>query len=189
MGEVRLVSRNLHDFSFAEIERLAHTEFLLLFTGEASTGQIEQRFKVSSETANNDIDRYRSLQRNGGVVREPPGQLQRVDRFEPLFKAVALRLLSTLTQGYGDGLLDAGIPEFGIETAPELSTPDIWTVAGLTTAVVSREPIRITYVSFASGETQRVIVLMRLPTTGRVGMCGRLTEIAVGSGILCSIES
>lgn len=166
MSEVRLVSRNLHDFSFAEIERLAHIEFLLLFTGAAGASQLEQRFKVSGDTASKDIGRYHSLQRNGGIVSPKPNQLERVNGFEPLFKAVALRLLSTLTQGYGDGLLDAGIPEFGIETAPELNTPDIYTVAGLTTAVISREPIRIAYVSFASGETERVIVPHAIANNG-----------------------
>lgn len=166
MTQLRLASHNLTDFSFAELERMAHIEFMLVFAGSISVDSVTTRFRVSTKLASDDLKRYQRVGPGNIKVANEPGHWARTDTFKPVFQGVALRLLSTLTQGFGDGLLDAGIPDFGIETAPELQTPNIWKVAGVTTAVLSRAPVRIKYMSFASGETEREIVPHALASNG-----------------------
>lgn len=154
------------ELSQIQKERLAHIEFKAYFLGKVGRKDLTTRFGIKDAAATRDFTKYNEL---------APKNLQYDTRaklyipsesFKPVFKYSTNRILSTLAEGFGDGLqenFDAGLI---CETPALLNEPKQSIIAPLTRAIANRQLIEIGYRSLTSGETRRVIAPFALVDNG-----------------------
>lgn len=147
-------------------ERLAFIEFRAYFLGEVRRTDVTTRFGVATAAATRDIALYRSLT-DGNIVLDPKTKAYVVgDRFSPIFKHPVDRVLSALSQGFGEGIGGQSKPLVPCEVPNSLNSPNIAVLAPITQAIHRKKAVQITYHSFSSGESLREIVPFSLANNG-----------------------
>ncbi len=143
--------------SINQLERLAFVEYSAYFLGSVGRKSLQERFGIKEAAASRDLTLYNEL---------APGNIQynpRLRVYEPnstfhcLFKFSTERLLSTMSEGYGDGVRNDNNTPIACE-APKLSHPDQRVLSIVTRSLSKQVPINITYRSLTSGETSREII-------------------------------
>ncbi|MFA7238759.1 MAG: WYL domain-containing protein [Sulfuricellaceae bacterium] len=147
-------------------ERLAYLEMRAYFSGELRRSDIESRFGIKPAAATRDLSAYRelapdNLEYDAGTRCYRPGP-----KFSALFEFSAERVLSWLLLGFGDGLdlrLRKTVP---CEGPSSLVNPDMEILAAITRALCAQKPLRVTYLSLATGAASRVIIPIALADNG-----------------------
>lgn len=156
----------LADLTQPQRDRLAFVELRVRFIGEIRRQDLVSRFGIQSAAATRDLALYKDLV-PGNIDYDPKGKSYVLGPdFRPVFDFPSERVLSWLTQGFGDGEpmhLKAWVAS---ETPSRLTHPDLDVLAGITRAIHQECPLRIEYHSISSGRTQREIVPFALIDNG-----------------------
>lgn len=159
-------SEQLSKLSHAQLERLLHIDFRLYFLGELRRADLTERFGTGPAGATRDIALYKELVPDnlnfvGAAKVYVPSQA-----FQPLFEHMPQRVLSALSQGFGEGI-DAELkPLIRCEFPTSLSQPKMSVLAPITRAIHRGKAARLAYVSNSSGATERELVPLALVDTG-----------------------
>ena len=153
--------------SQSQRERLAYLEMRVWFTGELRRPDIETRFGVKPAAASRDLTSYRELAPKN-LEYDPGARCYRpMPSFKPLFGFSAERVLSWVSQGFGDGLEPRPKKAFPCEGPGLVSPPDLEILAAVTRAMCAGKALKISYLSVSSGKASRVVVPVALADTGQ----------------------
>ena len=149
-----------------QLERLAYIDFRLFFLGELRRADMGDRFDTGPAAYTRDIALYKelvpenlSLDNSDKVYRPTP-------RFAPLFDHAPQRVLTALSQGFGEGLGNHLEPIIRSEIPLALSLPKVSVLAPVTRAIHRGKAVALTYTSIESGRTERELVPLALVDFG-----------------------
>ena len=147
-------------------DRLAFIELRVRFVGEIRRQDLVARFGIQSAAATRDLALYKELSPRN-IDYDPKGKAYVLGPdFRPIFDFPPERVLSWLTQGFGDGepmRLKAWVAS---ESPSRLTHPDLDVLASVTRAIHQECPLSIEYHSISSGRTEREIVPFALIDNG-----------------------
>ena len=150
----------------AQLERLAHIDFRLYFLGELRRADLVGRFGTGPAGATRDIAMYKELA-PGNVDFDVVAKVYMPSpSFAPLFNHAPQRVLTALSQGFGEGTSDTLGPLVRCEFPIALSLPRISVLAPITRAIHRGKAVRLQYHSISSGMSQRELVPLALVDTG-----------------------
>lgn len=156
----------LTDLTQPQRDRLAFVELRVRFIGEIRRQDLVSRFGIQSAAATRDLALYKELAA-GNIDYDSKGKSYVLGPdFRPVFNSPPDRVLSWLTQGFGDGepvRLKAWIAS---ETPSRLTQPDLNVLASVTRAIHQERPLALEYYSISSGRTDREIVPFALLDNG-----------------------
>ena len=147
-------------------DRLAFVELRVHFIGEIRRQDLVMMFGIQTAAASRDLALYKE---------QAPGNIDYDSKcksyvlgpdFQPVFDFPPGRMLSWLTQGFGDGepmRLKAWVAS---ESPSRLTHPDLNVLASITRAIHQKCPLGIKYHSISSGCTEREIVPFALIDNG-----------------------
>ncbi|KAE8436995.1 MULTISPECIES: helix-turn-helix transcriptional regulator [Halomonadaceae] len=147
-----------------QLERLAHIEFLVYFTGKVTRKDIMSRFGVSSAAATRDLGTYID-EAPVNIVYDPRQKhYVATNQFQCLLPLSAEKCLSTLTSGFGDVMESREV--FRCAYSIALEKPDLDITATFSRAISLSRPVEIEYVSTSSGSSTRIICPHSLMNNG-----------------------
>lgn len=147
-------------------DRLAFVELRVRFIGEIRRHDLVSRFGIQSAAASRDLALYKNLA-PGNIDYDPKGKSygMGVD-FQPVFNFPADRVLSWLTQGFGDGEPVQFKAWITSESPSRLTHPDLDVLSNVTRAIHQGCPLAIEYHSVSGGKADRKIVPFALIDNG-----------------------
>lgn len=159
-------ARLLERLPRAQRERLSHIDFKLYFLGELRRADVVDRFETGPAGATRDIALYReiapeNLEFDGATKTYRPSET-----FVPLFEHAPQRVLTALSQGFGEGIGDQLQPMIRCEIPAVLTLPKMSVLAPITRAIHRGKAVRLGYTSVETGHTERVIVPLALVDIG-----------------------
>lgn len=162
------VSKGATSYSVGEAqrERLSFIELCAYFRGEVGRSDLETRFGIRPAAATRDFLTYRTLASENLVYDTSAKSYVPALKFRPIFGFEQDRVLSWLSQGFGDGLAGRGRRPIPGDAPGLLSAPPLDTLAVITRAIHQAKPLSIRYWSVSSGESRRVIVPSALVDSG-----------------------
>ena len=170
--DARMVTRARHrtelvdGLTRTQAERLAHIDFRLCFLGELRRLDVSDRFGTGPAGATRDIAMYREIAPRN-LVLDPSDKIYRPsDAFHPVFDHPPERVLTALSQGFGEGFGAVAGPLVRCEFPLSLNVPAMTILAPVTRAIHRGRAVRLRYHSTSSGATQREIVPIALIDTG-----------------------
>lgn len=156
----------LKSLTKTQLERLAHIDFRLYFLGELGRADVSDRFGTGPAAATRDIAAYRQFAPDNVVFDVASKVYRSNSAFVPLFDHSPQRVLTALSQGFGQGLGDTLEPMVRCEFPVQLSLPSMRVLAPITRAIHQRKAVRLGYTSVKSGRTEREIVPLALVDIG-----------------------
>ena len=156
----------LIELSHAQRDRLAFIELRLWFVGEIQRQDLVNRFGIQSAAATRDMTLYREMAPANIGYDARSKRYVLADTFEPIFDYPTPRVLTWLTQGFGDGEPAPLKAWVSCETPSGIAQPALATLAEVTRAIHHKAALRITYHSVSSGQSVREIVPFALIDTG-----------------------
>lgn len=160
------IQHPLQDLSQTQRERLAFIEFRLYFLGDVSRTDVMVRFGLAPAGATRDFalykERFPANLRLDGTTKT----YVITDSFVPAFEHSVERVLTALSQGFGDGLGPATGSLISCEVLASLNRPQLDVLAPVTRAIHRQKPVRITYTSKSSGTKERTIVPFAMVADG-----------------------
>ena len=151
----------LRALSRVQQERLSYIDFRLYFLGELRRTDMMERFGMAPAGATRDISQYRELA-PCNLVLDNAKVYRPTEEFEPLFEHAPQRVLTALSQGFGEGVGDTNHALIKCEVPAPLSQPKMAVLAPITRAIHLRKAVQIGYTSVESGRTEREIVPVAL---------------------------
>lgn len=159
-------SEELADLTQPQRDRLAFVELRVRFIGEIRRQDLVSRFGIQSAAASRDLALYRDLA-PGNLDYDSKGKSYVLGSdFQPIFDFPAERVLSWLTQGFGDGEPMWLKPWVASETPSRLTHPDLDVLARVTRAIHQECPLAIEYHSISHGKAERQVVPFALIDNG-----------------------
>ena len=159
-------NEELADLTQPQRDRLAFVELRVRFIGEIRRQDLVSRFGIQSAAATRDLALYKDLA-PGNIDYDSKGKSYVLGPdFRPVFNFPPERVLSWLTQGFGDGepvRLKAWV---ACESPSRLTHPELDALASVTRAIHHESPLKIEYHSISSGCTEREIVPFALIDNG-----------------------
>jgi hypothetical protein len=160
-------SIQLSEMTQSQRDRLAFVELRLRFIGEIRRQDLVARFDIQAAAATRDLGQYKELgPRN--LDYDTKGKVYvRGEWFRPVFDFPAERVLTWLSQGFGDGeplRLRSLVACEGSSLSPRL---DLEMLSVLTRAIHKRSAVEISYRALSSGLTTREIVPFALADNGQ----------------------
>lgn len=159
-------SDRLSGMTQAQRDRLAFVELRLRFVGEIRRQDLVTRFDIQAAAATRDIAQYKEMA-PGNMEYDPKGKVYvRASWFRALFDFPVERVLTWLSQGYGDG---EPIRWKGVVAQEGTSLPgkiDLELLSVLTRAIHQGAAVEIAYRALSSGLTTREIVPFALADSG-----------------------
>lgn len=147
-------------------DRLAYIELRVRFLGEVRRLDLFSRFGIQAAAATRDLATYKDLM-PGNIDYDSREKVYiRADLFRPLFDFPASRVLTWLTQGYGDNEPARHRALLPAEGATEINEPDLETLSVLTRSIYRKCAVEISYRALSSGLTTRAIVPFALADGG-----------------------
>lgn len=156
----------LEQLSPAQRERLAYIEFRLYFLGSVSRADLTERFGVAPAGATRDFAQYKELAPNNMEFDGTSKTYVTGELFAPIFEHIPTRVLTALSQGFGDGVNVVAGPLVTCEVPPTLNRIDTHILAPVTRAIHTGKAISIQYFSNSSGLSRREIVPFALACDG-----------------------
>jgi hypothetical protein len=157
---------SLAELAQPQRDRLAFIELRVRFVGEIRRQDLVERFSIQSAAATRDLALYRELA-PGNIDYDPKGKTYVLGAdFHALFNYPAERVMSWLTQAFGDGEPMQLKTWVASETPSRLTTPDLDVLASVTRAIHQGRPLAVEYYSISSGKSKRKIVPFALIDTG-----------------------
>jgi predicted DNA-binding transcriptional regulator YafY len=157
---------DLQDLSRNQLERLAYIDFRLYFLGQLRRLDLQDRFGIAPAAATRDIALYKEVAPSNIVFEGSDKSYGASDTFVPKFEHHPLRVLTMLSQGFGDGVGDALGSMVPCDLPAPLSLPKVPILAAVTRGINLAQPLRVTYCSHSSGATTRDIVPLALVNSG-----------------------
>jgi len=159
-------NEQLSDLTQPQRDRLAFVELRVRFVGEIRRQDLVSRFGIQSAAASRDLAIYKDIA-SGNIDYDPKGKTYILGSdFRAVFDFLPERVLSWLTQGFGDGepmRLKAWVAS---ERPSRLTHPDLDVLANVTRAIHQERPLAIEYHSISSGQAERQIVPFALIDNG-----------------------
>ena len=147
-------------------DRLAFVELRVRFVGEIRRQDLVSRFGIQSAAASRDLALYKDLA-PGNIDYDSKGKSYVLGlEFRSVFNFPPERVLSWLTQGFGDGepmWLKAWVAS---ESPSRLTHPDLDILACVTRAIHQECPLAVEYHSISIGKAVREIVPFALIDNG-----------------------
>ena len=159
-------SDKLAELTQAQRDRLAFIELRSRFLGEIRRQDIVSRFGVQEAAATRDIAQYKELAPRNLEYDTKSKIYRRATWFSPLFEPSVERVLTWISQGFGDSEPLRFRPFLICENPGRLSRVDLDVLATLTQAIFHQRPVEIGYRSLSSGLTSREIVPVALAENG-----------------------
>jgi len=157
---------NLAELAQPQRDRLAFLELRVRFLGEIRRQDLVARFGIQSAAATRDLALYRELA-PGNIDYDAKGKAYVLgEEFRPLFVYPAERVMSWLTQGFGDGEPQRLKPWVASEIPSRLTHPDLDILSNVTRAIHLECALSIEYHSISSGKSERQIVPFALIDNG-----------------------
>lgn len=151
-------------------ERLSHIDFRLYFLGELRRADVVDRFGTGPAGATRDIALYREIAPENLELDATDKVYRPTEVFKPLFEHIPQRVLTALSQGFGDGLgekLGNEVhPMLRCEIPSALSLPKMSVLAPITRAIHRGKAVKLGYTSIESGRTERELVPLALVDIG-----------------------
>jgi len=154
------------EISQIQKERLAHIEFKAYFLGRVGRKDLSTRFGIKDAAATRDFSKYNELAPKNLSYDTRAKMYKPSDSFKPIFNYSTSRVLSTLSEGFGDGLKENYSIDLPCETPTQLNEPTLGLIATLTRAILNKHVLEITYRSLTSGESRRQIIPFGLVDNG-----------------------
>lgn len=152
--------------SYSQRERLAYIEFRLYFMGEVRRAELGLRFGTASAAATRDLALYKELAPENLTLDGSSKTYRIGTNFLPLFDHSLERVLSSLSQGFGDGIGGQIRPMLPCEVPLILNRPNVNILAAVSRAIYQKRPLFIEYSSLSGGLGQREIVPLALVDSG-----------------------
>ena len=156
----------LAKISSAQRERLAHIEFRLFFLGDARRQDLIDRFSIASAAATRDFALYRELCPDNISFEGSSKTYVLGSSFSALFDHNIQRVLTMLSQGFGDGINQMKNALLPSELPLVLNNPSPSILAPVTRAIYQKKIISMRYYSHSSGMSEREIVPFALANNG-----------------------
>jgi hypothetical protein len=161
-----MLNEMLTDLTQPQRDRLAFVELRVRFIGEIRRQDLVTRFGIQSAAATRDLALYKELA-PGNIDYDSKGKSYVLGPdFRPIFDFLPDRVLSWLTQGFGDGEPMRFKAWVSSESPSWLMQPDLDVLASVTRAIHQQCPLGIEYHSISSGCTQREIIPFALIDNG-----------------------
>lgn len=164
--EEELPPNKVLELSRAQRERLAHIDFSLYFLGELRRTDLAGKFETGPAGATRDIALYRELAPNNCDLDKGSKVYHPLPGFTPLFQHSPKRVLSALSQGFGEGLGEDPEPLVRSEIPALLSIPLASIIAPITRAIHRGLAVQLHYTSIDSGRTQKTLVPIAIVDNG-----------------------
>lgn len=159
-------SERLQEMTQAQRDRLAFVELRLQYVGEIRRQDLVTRFDIQAAAATRDIAQYKELAPRN-LEYDTRGKLYvRGSWFRPLFDFTAERVLTWLSQGYGDGepiRWKSPVIQEGTSLPGKI---DLKILSTLTRAIHQRAVVEVSYRALSSGLTTREIVPFAIADSG-----------------------
>lgn len=147
-------------------DRLAFIELRLRFIGEIRRQDLVARFGIQAAAATRDIAQYKEIAPRN-LDYDPKGKVYvRGEWFRPAFEFPVERVITWLSQGFGDGEPLRFKSFVACEGPALLNKPDLETLSVLTRAIHRKGAVEIAYRALSSGLTTREIVPFALADNG-----------------------
>ena len=160
-------AERLSEMSQAQRDRLASIELRLRFLGEIRRQDLVTRFDIQSAAATRDIGQYKELA-PGNIDYDPKGKVYvRGEWFRPVFDFPAERVLTWLSQGFGDGEPSRLRSRGTCEGSALPTSLDLEMLSVLTRAIHKKTAVEISYRALSSGLTTREIVPFAFADNGQ----------------------
>lgn len=161
------MTTELDTLSVPQRDRLAFMELLLNFLGEFQRHDLVARFGIQSAAATRDISLYKRL-RPGNLDYDTKSKTYRLGTdFIPLFHFSPERVLSWITQNFGDGEPSELKAWLATDMPARLTQPSLDILSVVTRAIHQGCVLAMQYHSLSSGLTQREIVPFALIDNGQ----------------------
>ncbi|MBN7820501.1 helix-turn-helix transcriptional regulator [Bowmanella yangjiangensis] len=149
---------NLKDIPFAQRQRLAYIDFVLLFKGHLTRQDLINRFEVGLSAGTRDFNLYKELAPSNIHYDTRLKQYFQTPGFKPLFAHDAKKTLAKLAADISDGFDAIGDLSFPVEAPSQLNVPDIFVVARIIQAILNGRAVKVIYTSLSSGSAAREMV-------------------------------
>lgn len=163
-------SQFLASLTKTQRERLSHIDFKLYFLGELRRADVVDRFGTGPAGATRDIALYKDIAPENLELDNSDKVYRPTAAFTPLFEHNPQRVLTALTQGFGEGLgevLGEEVqPMLRCEIPSALSLPKMSVLAPITRAIHRGKAVKLGYTSVDSGHTERELVPLALVDIG-----------------------
>ena len=159
-------SDRLPEMTQAQRDRLAFVELRLRFVGEIRRQDLVSRFGIQAAAATRDIAQYKEMAPRNMEYDTKAKVYVRGSWFRPLFDFPAERVLTWLSQGFGDGepiRWKSVVPQEGTRLSGKI---DLEILSVLTRAIHRAVAVEIAYRALSSGLTTREIVPFALADSG-----------------------
>jgi WYL domain len=156
----------LSELTKSQLERLSHIDFKLYFLGELRRADVVDRFGTGPAAATRDIAMYRDIAPENLELDSSDKVYRPTLNFVPLFGHRPERVLTALSQGFGEGIDDQSRSMIRCEIPSSLSYPKMSVLAPITRAIHRGKAVKVTYTSVESGRTERELVPLALVDVG-----------------------
>lgn len=156
----------LEEISQSQRDRLAFIDLRLRFIGVIGRQDVVGRFGIQVAAATRDLATYKELAPRNIDYDHRAKVYVRGAYFRSLFTFPVERVMTWLSQGYGDGQPSPIRPVVPTEVPDALNRPDLDLVSVVTRAIHHRKPVLLTYRALSSGLTSREIVPFALASSG-----------------------
>jgi predicted DNA-binding transcriptional regulator YafY len=156
----------LDGLSQTQRERLSYIEFRLYFLGEVGRADLMKRFGVAPAGATRDFAIYKDLFPDNIGFDNTSKIYVIKESFRPAFEHTPERVLTALTQGFGDGVNPVAGSLIPCEVPIALNRPRISILAPISRAIHLGKAVRLRYLSHTSGASEREIVPFAIATDG-----------------------
>lgn len=162
-----MTTQKLSELTQSQRDRIAFIELRVRFVGEFRRQDLVSRFGIQTAAATRDLGAYRDLAPRN-LEYDAKSKTYRCGQwFRPVFDFSADRVLTWLSQGFGDGepiRLRTPIPIEGMVVAGKI---DLDVLSVITRAIHSNSPVEISYRALTSGLTTREVVPFSLADNGQ----------------------
>ena len=160
-------SAQLSEMTQSQRDRLAFVELRLRFVGEIRRQDLVARFGIQAAAATRDLGQYKELgPRN--LDYDTKGKVYvRGEWFRPVFDFPTERVLTWLSQGFGDGEPLRLRSLVACEGSALSTNLDLEMLSVLTRAIHKKSAVEISYRALSSGLTTREIVPFALADNGQ----------------------
>lgn len=161
-----MINKAIAELTQSQRDRMAFTELRLRFLGEIRRQDLVSRFGIQSAAATRDLAFYKELAPSN-IDYDAKGKSYVMGTgFSSLFDFTAERVLTWLSQGFGDGEPMQLKPWVSNEMPTRLTQPNLDILASVTRAIHFQCPLKIEYYSISSGRSVREIIPFALTDNG-----------------------
>lgn len=161
-----LLRATLDELARPQRERLAYIDFSLYFLGELRRLELAEKFETGPSGATRDIALYRELAPENCELDQAQKAYRPLPTFKPLFKHSPQRVLTALSQGFGEGLGSETESLVRCDIPVPLAVPAADVIAPISRAIHRGLAVRAAYTSVERGRTEKTLVPIALVDNG-----------------------